>query len=820
MPQLYSEIAPFAPRFQPRRTSLWDLKAYFVALVIGWCMLYTAQTQSFQAPVVRAVIPAVNLEHTSPSMPQARDDRVDALLRNMTVAQKVGQMLQIDISAILYGHSRDPRLALNIPRVHFYAKLGIGSYFNSPFDATTAHGLWSAAEWHAVIDAIQAIYAEYDAIPIIYGIDTTHGANYVRDAALFPQPLAAASSFNLALARRMGEVEAKDSLAAGLPWLFSPILGIAMQPKWSRNYETFGEDPYVASQMGVAVIRGIQANNRSAACMKHFIGYSNPTTGNDRADSVITDFELLNYYAPSFLAAIDQGHVLTAMETYTSVNGEPVIASHKLLVDLLRHDMHFDGLLVSDDAEIHRLVKEHHVAATEKEALFMVYNHTSLDMNMVAKKYSADTLTERLVNQSLIAEARLDESVRRILQLKLDLGLLDKTQNAYVPSTPVGSALDQRDAKALADEAVILLKNEPKLPMDAVNPKYTLPIEDPQATIFLTGPLADSKAHLCGGWTIFWQGTDNSSLLPHGMTIKEGLAKTFPNLHHAIGVGTDGTEIDNRTDVLARAANSTYTIVVVGEDPYAEKDGDIPDLHLPDGQIEYIRQLTKIPSTNVILVVVAGRPRLLGGAVKDAAAVILSFLPCEQGGEAIADVISGAVNPSAKLPMTYPLSSGNVHLPYFHRVNTECKEAFTDCPVQWTFGSGLSYTKFDYGNVTLSHTHVKANETLTVSVIVTNVGLRAGKEVVLLFLSQQTRHGAVPEVKLLKRFEKISLQPQESTTVRFTLTKADWSYYVPQIGQGFHSVAEPGIFHVMIKHDTVCSKKEHLCKVFRIVDDE
>ncbi|RHY43591.1 hypothetical protein DYB30_011620, partial [Aphanomyces astaci] len=592
---MYTPIGPAAS--QPRgMASLLHWKAYFVVVFVALGVLFTASSihTGQSATSVSVALPVANMQ-TLPSLASLSSSIAPASSEvDPTLAQKVGQMLQVDISTVLYGKNRNPRFALNKARVAYYAKLGIGSYFNSPFaGGPSRHESWTADEWHDVIDQIQAIYAQHNAVPAIYGIDTIHGANYVRDAVLFPQPLAAASSFNLDVAYRMGEVSAKDSLAAGLPWIFSPVLGLAMQPKWAR------------------------------ACMKHFIGYSNPTSGNDRADSVISDFELVNYYAPSFLAAVHQGRVKSAMETYSSVNGEPVIASHKLLVELLRNDMGFHGLLVSDDDEVYRLVSEHHVAANETDALLMVFNQTSLDMNMVPAKHIADKLTARLVAQGRVSEQRMDDSVRRILQLKHDIGLLDKNQSRFVPVTAVGSAADQRDAKAAADESIILLENAPKLPVDAVSPKFTLPIEDPQASVFVTGPLADSKAFLCGGWSIFWQGTDNSTLIPHGVSVRDALNHTFAYVRYAEGVDTAGHVIGNRTADLALAASSAYTIVVVGESPYAEKNGDIDELALPDGQLEYVRALTAIHSTNVILVVVQGRPRLLQGAHKLAAAVLV-----------------------------------------------------------------------------------------------------------------------------------------------------------------------------------------------------
>ncbi|OQR90597.1 lysosomal beta glucosidase [Thraustotheca clavata] len=811
--------------------------------IIAWSVLYIAQMHNTLISPVALQEKAVGDDTIS------IDEQVEKLLQSMTLAQKVGQMTQIDVSDVLYGKSRDPVLAINRARVAVYAKLGIGSYFNSPFDATIhPHGRtgWTATEWRMFLGSIQAIYKEHNAIPFIYGIDTTHGANYVQNATIFPQPLATASTFNPELAHAMGRIEAKDSIAAGIPWIFSPVLGIAMQPKWSRVYETFGEDPYLVSQMGVAVIRGIQSLNLSAACMKHFIGYSNPTSGNDRADSVITDFELLNYYAPPFIAAVRDGNVLSAMETYTSVNGDPVVQSRKLLVDLLRNDIQFDGLLVSDDDEIHRLVAEHHVARNELEALEMVMNHTSLDMNMVSEKHRSTSLLSKLINASHIPTSRLDDSVRRILKLKASLGLLptsesEAAKHATITSnhlTSVGSQEDLQLAQTTADESIILLKNKMQEPIDAVNPKLVLPIIDPNSKIFITGPLAHNKAYLCGGWTVYWQGTDDSDQIPHGLTIKEALEARFKNVVHHEGVDIDGYAdgevrapiADEEENILtlsakyntslARAAAADYTIVVVGEAPYAEKSGDIDDLTLPQGQLDYITTLSSVKSTNVIVVIIAGRPRLLAKSLANVQAVLLSFLPCEAGGEAIAKVIAGDVNPSGRLPLTYPSSTGHIHVPYFHRMNIACKESFSECPVEWPFGSGLSYTTFKYDNLTLSEWRVnKENGTLGVQVAVTNTGTRAGKEVVMLFVSQKVRHFSVPETKMLRRFKKIDLPPGGVEIVHFELTSEDWSYYAPQIGNGFQSVAEEGLFHVLIKHDTTCNsvKKNSMCAHFHVV---
>ncbi|KAG7396387.1 hypothetical protein PHYBOEH_002307 [Phytophthora boehmeriae] len=720
----------------------------------------------------------------------------------MSVRQKAAQMTQMDIYSMMDGDQRDPHKALKREVVVEYARAGVGSILNSPFAGGPVGGRtgWSASEWRSVIDQIHQIYKEEGAaVPMLYGVDTIHGATYVQGATLFGQPISAAASFNPDLVFKMGAVAAKDTLSAGIPWIFSPVLGIAVQPKWSRVYETFGEDPLLASVMGAALVRGLQSSGKVAACMKHFIGYSNVREGLDRADNVITDWELVNYYAPSFLAAVRAG-VRTAMESYVSVNGVPVIASKKMLVDLLRHDMNFTGLLVSDYSEVDRMVWEHHLVPSVADAVRVTLQETSLDMNMSPNLKAFGDTIEELVAKGLISESRLDESVRRILEVKRDLGLLDANyydgfgQDSIDRDNEVGSTIDQGDALSLAQESVILLENH----------KNTLPIDAQKAkSVFITGPVSDNKGYLCGGWSVFWQGSSRSSVFPNGVTLKEAVqAKVASlggemNVNHLEVVDIDGNI--NPQDFqrgLQLAAKSEYTLVALGEPNYAEKTGDLlGSMALPAGQLWYLEELAKLNSTKVIVILVSGRPRLLDGAHDQADAVLLSMLPCEQGGQAISDVIFGDVNPSARLPITYPIR-GTQLLPYFHRVNTRC-QPFDECPVQWEFGHGLSYSKFEYSSMQLNTTQVHAKSgALKVSVTVTNHGTRPGKEVVMLFVAQKYRRAAVPENKLLKAFKKLDeLAPGASQDVEFVLTAEDWSYYLPGVvGHGFQKQAEPGEF--------------------------
>jgi beta-glucosidase len=699
-------------------------------------------------------------------------------------------MTQLDIYSMMNGDDRNPASALNRNVTETYARLGIGSILNAPFPGPIDGGRtgWSASEWTTILDQIRAIYREHSKTPMVYGIDTIHGATYVRGATLFGQPLSAAASFNLDLVYKMGEIEAKDTLAAGIPWVFSPVLGIAVQPKWSRVYETFGEDPFLASQMGAAIIRGIQSTGKVAACMKHFIGYSNVIDGLDRADNVISDWDLVNYFAPSFIAATRAG-VKTAMETYVSVNGEPVIASHKLLTQLLRDDMNFTGMLVSDYSEIDRLFSEHHSVPSVDAAVRVVLSETSLDMNMGPNFDDFAATVERLVGSGQLEQARLDASVRRILELKRDLGLFTAhgkgpSETNLPPDDPVGSKDDQAVALDLARESIVLLENRDS----------TLPLKK-NARVFLTGPLSNNKGLMCGGWSVFWSGSSNSSHFPNGKTLKEALETSVQSLDHLEVVDVEGKFDENEFDkALDTASRSDYTIVALGEGNYAEKGGDITDLALPTGQRAYLEALIRLKTTKVIVVLIAGRPRTLLNAHDGAHAVLSSFLPCEQGGQALTDVLLGDITPSGKLPITYPKDSGNA-MPYFHRVNTVC-DNWKECEVQWPFGYGLSYTRFEYSDLTLSPSYLHPDEQLHVQITVTNTGPVAGSESVLLFLTQKYRLASVPEAKMLKQFQKIHLKPGEAMQVKFTLGLEDWGYYQPQIGHGLKREVEVGEYIV------------------------
>ncbi|ETK77692.1 hypothetical protein F441_16372 [Phytophthora nicotianae CJ01A1] len=720
------------------------------------------------------------------------DARANSIVDSFTDSQVVGQLAQVAIFSVL-----NEDYSLNEDLVRYYAKLHVGSFLTTPFtngpnELTGAVG-WNVAEWRDIITRIQEIVMEEnDGIPMIYGIDSVHGAGFILNTTLFGAQINGAATFNPDLVYEMGRVTGQDTQAAGIPWVFGPILEISSNPLWPRTYETFGEDPHLVSVMADAVIRGLQSNNQTAACMKHFVAYSKSPTGHDKDGVAISDFDLLNYFVRPFKAAIDAG-VLTTMENYISINGIPTIGNHKILQQLLREDLAFDGLAVTDFGEMGSLNSFHRVARTVDEAVRMSYVHTGIDMSMgVADVYLNST--KLLLEQNPEYLNRLKESAKRIIKTKLQLGLFDSPIPGADDVAKVRNDADVEKSLEMARESIVLLQNNDS----------TLPIST-SSSVFLTGHSAHNIGNQCGGWSVSWPGYTGNENFPNGISVKEGMESIGGDkVTYFNGLDVNGNYSDvNMTTAKEYASQAEYTVAVIGEHPYAEKTGDIDDLALPAGQIEYVKELAST-GTKVIVVLFEGRPRLLGDLPENVHAVVHGLLACEQGGKAMAEIIYGQVNPSGRLPITYPKDSGNVLMPYNHRVTTQCADS-EYCEMQWDFGTGLSYTEFTYSDLTLSKANVtSSSDSIDVSVTVANSGSVSGKETVMLFLTQPYRSISVPEVKQLKKFSKISLEPGQTQTVSFTLTADDWSVYYPQIGSGMKQVAEDTDYVIAIKPETDC----------------
>eukprot|EP00644_Phytophthora_capsici_P011940 jgi/Phyca11/15235/fgenesh1_pg.PHYCAscaffold_12_\ len=659
------------------------------------------------------------------------DERADAIMATFTDDDIIGQMTQIDINQLLTDDNK-----VDDDKVRAYAKMRVGSYLTSPFNNGPVNGtyMWTADEWREVITRIQEITMEENGgHPMVYGVDSVHGAIFVKDAVLFGQQINGGASFNPDLVYEQGRITGRDTEASGVPWVFGPILGISRNPLWARTFETFGEDPHLNSIMGDAIIRGLQSNNHTAACMKHWIVYPKTPSGHDKDAVTVSDYDMMNYFFPPFKAAVDAG-VISAMENYISINGVPTVSNAKLMNALLRDDLGFDGMMVTDYAEINQLTDFHRTARNETEATRISLTRASVDMSMVAQDTSFYNGTKALLEQSPQFRERLKESARRVVKMKLQLGLYE-------------------------------------------TPGYS----------------------------------DQDHLLTKGITVKSAMETLVGNDSFTFFNGLHPNGSYSEADLATAkemASKAEYTIAVIGEDTYAEKPGDIDDLALPAGQIEYVKALAST-GTKVILVLFEGRPRLLGDLPENVHAVVNGLLACELGGQAMAEIIYGKVNPSGRMPITYPKDQANIQMTYNHPVTSMCQTQESDsayyCENQWDFGTGLSYTEFAYSDVRLSRNVVEtATEDVVVSVDVTNSGSIAGKETVMLFLIQPYNSLNVPEMKQLKKFSKISLEPGQTQNVNFTLTADDWSVYYPQVGHGLKKVAEDCDFVVAIKPETDC----------------
>ncbi len=707
--------------------------------------------------------------------PAGADARVRALLAKMTLKEKVGQMTQLQIGMVSDGV--DQALRINPAKLRkAVVEYGVGSILNVNDEALPL------PLWRDIIRQIQAAAADTRLkIPVLYGIDTIHGANYVRGATLFPQPIGMAATWNPELMLEASHVAAAETRAAGIPWNFSPVLDIGRQPLWPRLWETFGEDVHLASVMGVAAVRGYEgdsaaAPDRVAASLKHYVGYSYPTTGHDRTPALIPDVTMREYFLPTFAAAVKAG-ALSVMVNSGEVNGIPGHVNAHLLKDVLRGELGFDGVVVSDWEDIKKLVTIHRVAATEKDATRAAVL-AGIDMSMVPSDYSFADLLVQLVTEGAVPMSRIDEAVSRILTMKARVGLFDDPLLGTQAATELGSAASRRLALQAARESLVLLKNEAKaLPLAA------------GAKLLVTGPAADSMPSLNNGWTLTWQG-NRPALFPRDRPTIRGALQT--RLTPARAAYVPGVDFEKAIDIpaaVAAARDVDAIVLCLGESSYAETPGNIDDLTLPDAQLRLADALAAT-GRPIVLVLVEGRPRIVRTIVDRARAIVLALNPALEGGTAIADVLFGDVNPSGKLPITYPRSP-NALRTYDHKRFEEQDTGFglKAFQPQFEFGFGLSYTTFEYSGLSV----LPESGGFVVSATVANTGSHAGAEVVQLYLSDRVA-SFTPPVRRLKRFVKVPLAPGERRTVRFTLTRNDFSF----IGADGKPVVEPGAFGVSV----------------------
>jgi len=700
--------------------------------------------------------------------------RVRDLVSKMTLEEKVGQMTQLEIGMISTGQSA----ALKIDPAKLEKAIvtyGVGSILNVNDEAMTP------AKWKEVIGAIQAAAARTRfKVPVVYGIDSIHGATYVKGATLFPQPLGMAATWNPELMMEGSRVTAAETRSAGIPWNFSPVLDVGRQPLWPRLYETFGEDTYLATVMGVATVRGYQAadasdGTRVAACLKHYIGYSVPTTGHDRTPALVPEITLREYLLPPFAAAVKAG-ALSVMVNSGEINGVPGHFNKWLLTDVLRGELGFDGVAVSDWEDIKKAVTVHRAAPTEKDATRLSVM-AGVDMSMVPNDYSFADLLIQLVKEGAVPQSRIDEAVSRILLMKARLGLFDEPMRGA--EAPLGTPEARLAALKAARESLVLLKND----------GGTLPLA-PGKKVLLTGPTADSQPALNNGWTWTWQGDRAAAYPTDRPTVRAALAaKLGPSLVYVPGASYD-KEIDVAAAVAA-AKTADVIVLSLGEMSYAETPGNIDDLDLPDAQLRLAEAMQKTGKP-VVLLLVEARPRIVRTIEPGAAAIVYAPNPGLEGGQAITDVLTGDVNPSGKLPITYPRHP-NALRTYDHKAFEDADQGFglKAYKPQFEFGFGLSYTTFAYEGLTVGAP--AADGAVPVSVTVSNTGARPGAEVVQLYLTDQFA-SVTPPVKRLRRFAKVALGTGEGKTVRFDLRREDFSF----VGADGKWTFEPGAFTVAV----------------------
>jgi beta-glucosidase len=728
--------------------------------------------------------------------PKLKDNsaRVEALLKQMTLEEKVGQMTQLELGMITSGSESNAEIdQAKLEKAIVQYK--VGSILN------VAGHAFPLEKWWRIVGAVQAASAKTRLkIPNIYGIDSIHGANYVRGATLFPQEIGMAATWNPVLMRRAAEITAMETRAAAIPWSFSPVLDVGRQPLWPRFWETFGEDPYLATVMGTAFVRGLEgtdpANDKFvASSLKHYVGYSFPLNGRDRTPAWIPENYLREYFLPPFAAAVKAG-ARTVMVNSAEINGVPGHINKHLLTDVLKNELAFDGFIVSDWEDIKKLVSQWRVAKDEKEATMMAVN-AGIDMSMVPSSYSFSDLLIELVREKKVPMTRIDDSVRRILRVKFELGLFENPMPDPAVKANFGRPEYVAESLEAARESLVLLRNE----------NGVLPLSKDKK-VLVTGPTADSLVSLNNGWTWVWQGSE-TSLYPNGkQTVRAAIEAKLGERNVRFVQGTKlvvpkdaptpttPTMTDVEVDVekaVEAARDSDVVVLCLGEGSYTETPGNITDLTLPETQLRFAEKIIATGKP-VVLVLVQGRPRLISRIADRVPGILLALNPSDEGGRAVADVLFGDYNPNGKLPFTYPRTPNN-HLNYDHKLFEVEETSFGNAAnnPQFNFGFGLSYTNFTYSNLKLSSASIPMSGTIGVSFTVTNSGKRAGKETAILYLRDEVAT-LTPAGRRVKRFAKISLAPGESKTLSFTLDRNDFSF----IGTDNKPVVEPGEFTVLV----------------------
>lgn len=726
--------------------------------------------------------------------------KVEKTLAKMSLDEKIGQMLELNLDVMGTMDWNKGVWTLNETMLDtLISKYKVGSILNAP--GTRAA---TVEQWQGWIKLIQKKSMKYMGIPDIYGLDHNHGVTYTQGGTLFPQPINLGASFNTELARQMAEVTAYESRAANCPWVYNPVLDLGRDPRWSRIWESFGEDAIVNSRMAEAEVKGYQGDNPNnidkyhvATSVKHYMAYGAPWTGKDRTPAYLSPAMLREKYFEPFKAAIQAG-ALTIMANSASINGMPVHASYEYLTKWLKEDLNWDGMIVTDWADINNLYQRERVAKDKKDAIRIAIN-AGIDMSM--DPYSVDfcILLKELVNEGKVSMTRIDDAVRRILRVKYRLGLFDTPNTGGKGYEKFGSDEFAQKALHAAEETEVLLKNEGNI----------LPLAKGKK-ILLTGPNANQMRCLNGGWSYTWQGSRAEDLAVKYNTIYESLCNKFGKENIVLEQGVTYNEQgqyweENAPEIekAVSAANSADVVIAcIGENSYCETPGNLTDLWLSENQRNLVKELAKTGKP-IILILNEGRPRLIADIEPLAKAIVHILLPGNYGADALANLLAGEANFSAKLPYTYPReinSLANYDYKVSEEVGTMAGAYNYDAKVspQWPFGYGLSYTTYEYSNLKVDKANFTTDDVLTVTVDVKNTGSRVGKESVLLYSSDLVA-SVVPDNKRLRDFTKIELQPGEVKTVTFRLPAKSLAF----VGADNHWILEEGDFILKVGNQTV-----------------
>ena len=724
--------------------------------------------------------------------------QVEQTLQKLTLEEKVGQMMEL-VTDLFGANDKNGVFYIDEKKTDsILSRYKIGSILNAPNTCAP-----TAKQWEKYLQQIQKISMKRIGIPCVFGLDQNHGSTYTQGGTLFPQNINVAATFNREVARKSAEATAYETRAVSVPWTYSPTVDLGRDARWPRIWENFGEDCYLSAEMGKAMVLGFQGEDPNhidqhhiATSMKHFMGYGVPWTGKDRTPAYISPADLREKHFAPFLAGIQAG-ALTVMVNSASVNGIPMHANKDILTGWLKEETGWDGVLITDWADINNLYTREMVAKDKKDALRIAIN---AGIDMVMEPYNADAcgyLIE-LVKEGKVPMSRIDDACRRVLRMKYRLGLFENPTQKLKNYPKFGGEEFAKIALDGATESMVLLKNEAGI----------LPLQQGKK-ILLTGPNANQMRCLDGGWSYTWQGHRTDEFAGKYNTIYEAFCNEYGKENVILNQGVTYNEKgkyweENEPDIeaaVAAAKDADVIVACIGENSYTETPGNLTDLWLSENQRNLVKALAKTGKP-IILVLNEGRPRLIADIEPLAQGVIDIFLPGNYGGDALAQLVAGKQNFSGKMPYTYPKeinSLANYDFKKSEEVGTMegAYDYNAKIAQQWGFGQGLSYTTYEYSNLKVSQSNFRHGDVIKVSVDVKNTGKVAGKESVLLFSSDLIA-SMVPDGRRLRAFDKVELQPGETKTVTFSLKADDLAF----VGYDGKWILEEGDFKLMIANQT------------------